>query len=192
MKRRNQGALLAACGLLLTTVLANAQGAPQPAPLGAPPTSSAFPHVEFAFEFQVALSAAVVLGDTPYGHRQYISIAGGKIAGPKLTGEVLPGGWDYQLGLANGCSVLSADYFIRGTDGTIIHVLNEGTFCRPEGPNGARSFFRPRFEAPKGPNEWLNRSTFVASLEVAPPTTPAASGGAPAPGGIRLKFYQVE
>ncbi len=165
---------------------------PGSATLGAQPPPSAFPRAEFAFEFRVALTPAVVLGQTPFGHRQYIPIAGGRIAGPKLSGEVLPGGWDYQLGLSDGCNMLSADYFIRAQDGAIIHVLNEGIFCRPTGANAARSFFRPRFEAPKGPHDWLTHGTFVASLEVEPPAQAASGSAPPALSAIRLKFYQVE
>jgi hypothetical protein len=146
------------------------------------------PKVEFAFEFQVNLAPAVVVGETPFGRRQYIPIKGGPIAGPRFTGEVLSGGWDYQLALANGCSWLSADYFIRATDGTIIHVLNEGPSCNVA---GERSLFRPRFEAPKGPHEWMSRATFVATLEVDRPPAPAA-GPPPSPTGIRLKIYQVK
>ena len=147
-----------------------------PAALGTQPPPAAFPRAEFAFEFQVTLAPAVVVGQTPFGQRQYIPITGGKIAGPKFTGEVLPGGWDYQLGLSDGCNMLSADYFIRAQDGAIIHVLNEGIFCRPNGAGSARSFFRPRFEAPKGPHEWLTHGTFVASLEVEPPAKPPSAG----------------
>lgn len=155
------------------------------------PPQTVFPHATFAFEFRVTLAPVVVLGDTPYGHRQYIGITGGQIAGPKLTGEVIPGGWDYQLGLANGCTALSADYFIRTAGGTVVHVLNEGSGCAP-GPHAPRSFFRPRFEAPKGTDDWLNRATFVATLELEP-AAPASSGGAARTlNAIRLKFYQVE
>jgi hypothetical protein len=139
----------------------------------------------------VTLAPAVVLGDTPFGHRQYIAITGGSIAGPKFKGEVVPGGWDYQLALSNDCSTLSADYFIRAADGTLIHVLNEGMFCAP-GPAGTpRSYFRPRFEAPKGTYDWLTRGTFIASLEVEPPAAPAAAAR-PTLNAIRLKFYQVD
>jgi hypothetical protein len=183
------------CGLLALALpfMACAQ---QPAaaapPLGTPPPLAAAPHLQFAFEFRVTLAPAVVLGETAFGHRQYIAITGGRIAGPKFQGEVLPGGWDYQLGLTNGCTMLSADYFIRADDGTVIHVLNEGIACPPGGPGAPRSFFRPRFEAPKGPHEWLTRATFVATLEIEPPAEPPVAG-APRPlNAIRLKFYQVE
>ena len=164
---------------------------PAPAPLGAAPPAAGMPRVEFAFEFRVTLAPATVLGETPYGRRQYIPITGGKIAGPKFSGEVIPGGWDYQLGLPGGCGTLSADYFIRATDGTVIHVLNEAFNCGLTGPGGERSFFRPRLEAPKGPHEWLTRATFVATLELEPAAS--APGAAPgALGAIRIKFYQIK
>ena len=127
------------------------------APLGTVPLPGTAPQLVFAFEFRVTLAPATVVGQTAFGHRQYIPITGGRIAGPKFTGEVLPGGWDYQLGLPDGCSMLSADYFIRAHDGTTIHVLNEGLSCPPTGAGNPRSFFRPRFEAPRGPYEWLTR-----------------------------------
>jgi len=164
---------------------------PAPAPLGAAPPAASMPRAEFAFEFRVTLAPATVLGETPYGRRQYIPITGGKIAGPKFSGEVIPGGWDYQLGLPGGCGTLSADYFIRATDGTVIHVLNEAFNCGLTGPGGERSFFRPRLEAPKGPHEWLTRATFVATLELEPAAS--APGAAPgALGAIRIKFYQIK
>jgi hypothetical protein len=88
-------------------------GAAEPAGAAkAPPP----PQVEFAFEARVSLAPPVVLGETAMGRRQYIGITGGTLSGPKLTGQVLPGGWDYQLGLASGCNTLAADYFLpRGS-----------------------------------------------------------------------------
>jgi len=137
----------------------------------------------------VTLAPAVVVGDTLFGRRQFIGITGGTIAGPKFKGEVMPGGWDYQLITTQGCASLSADYFIRAADGTVIHVLNEGINC-PK--SGERSFFRPRFEAPKGPHEWLTRSAFFATLELER-SEEATNKDAPPPlRAIRLKFYQVK
>ena len=174
-----------------------ALGQQPPAPLGAPPSAEALPRVEFVFEERVTLAPAIVLGDTDLGHRQYIPITGGSIAGPKLTGTVIPGGWDFQLRYAGGCVALSADYFLRATDGTVIHILNPEFNCGMGGPGGERSWFRPTFEAPKGsPYEWLTRGTFVASLELEKPVASAARGAPPkgaAPAmAIRIKFYQIK
>jgi hypothetical protein len=185
--------ILALLGLLGATV-GNAQqpAGSIPIPLGTSPPAAAMPRVEFAFEFRVTLAPAVVLGETALGRRQYIPITGGTIAGPKFSGEVIPGGWDYQLGLAGGCGTLSADYFVRATDGTVIHVLNEAFNCGTGASGGERGFFRPRFEAPKGPHEWLTRATFVATLELDRPAIASRTGAPPPLGAIRIKFYQIK
>jgi len=158
--------------------------------LGSAPSPDIVPRIEFAFEARVTLAPAVVLGETPLGHRQYIPITGGIVAGPKFKGEVVPGGWDFQLRYAGGCGTLTADYFLRAEDGTVIHILNESFSCGLPAAGGERSFFRPQFEAPKGPHDWLNRATFVALLELDPPAAPAADGTRP-PMAIRIKFFQV-
>jgi len=175
MKKPKNRALACTPGLLALSALAVAAESPQ---VGAVPPDDAFPRVEFAFEERVTLAPAVVLGNTALGHRQYIPITGGTVAGPKLKGQVVPGGWDFQLTYsASDCTQLSADYFLKAEDGTLIHVFNEGLVC----PRGPRSFFRPKLEAPKGSFEWLTTATFVATLEVEP------SGLA-----VRIRFYQVK
>ncbi len=183
------------CSILLAGVcVAGANAQEPPADLGAMPGAEQFPDVEFVFEEHVTLAPATVLGETALGHRQYIPITGGSIAGPKLQGRVIPGGWDFQLRLPDGCGTLTADYFLEASDGTVIHILNEGFNCGIAGPNGERSFFRPRFEAPKGPHEWLTRGTFIATLELdapAPGSEPAA-GEQPVLRAIRIKVYQVK
>jgi hypothetical protein len=167
-----------------------------PNPLGAAPSADMLPKVEFVFEERVTVGEPIVLGDTALGHRQFIPITGGKIAGPKLTGEVMPGGWDFQLWHANGCGSLSADYFLRADDGTIIHILNESFDCNPK-KDGERSFFRPRLEAPKGKYEWMTSSTFVATLELEmSPADATAKGGSTKSAqkleAVRIKFYQIK
>jgi len=177
---------------VLSAGAAFAQGpatVPPSSELGVPPPPSAAPHLEFAFEFRVTLAPAVVVGDTLFGRRQFIGITGGTIAGPKFKGEVMAGGWDYQLITTQRCGSLSADYFVRAADGTVIHVLNEGINCAS---SGERSFFRPRFEAPKGPHDWLTRSTFFATLELERSELAANNGAPPPLRAIRLKFYQVK
>jgi hypothetical protein len=115
--------LLAICGSV--SMVANAD-----VPIGAPPAAADIPRVEFAFEERVTIDQAVEMGDTLFGHRQYIPITGGTVAGPRLKGQVVPGGWDFQLTHpVSDCTQLSADYFLKAEDGTLIHVLNEGMFC---------------------------------------------------------------
>jgi hypothetical protein len=156
--------------------------------VGIAPSAADTPQIEFAFEERVTIDPAVVLGDTDYGHRQYIPITGGTIAGPKLKGQVLPGGWDFQLTYAaSKCTELNADYFLKAEDGTVIHVFNQGMFC----PDAPRGIFRPRLEAPKGPYGWMSHSTFVATLEIEEPKA-QPGGGPPKIEAVRIRFYLVK
>jgi hypothetical protein len=149
------------------------------AAIGAEPV----PRVEFAFEERVTLSPTVEMGETALGARRFIPITGGTVAGPKLTGVVQPGGWDFQLTYAaSHCTQLSADYFLKAEEGTLIHVFNEGLVC-PEGP---RAMFRPKLEAPQGKYQWMTHSTFVATLELE-----YSAGSDKKVEAVRIRFYQV-
>jgi len=173
--------------LALALLLIPCAQSAEPLPLGSPPPPEVIPRLEFAFEERVTLDPGVVLGDTALGHRQYIPITGGTVAGPKLRGTVVPGGWDFQLTYAaSGCTQLSADYFLKADDGTLIHVFNEGLGCSQKEP----LFFRPKLEAPKGVHDWLTRATFIATLELEMERRPAA-GAQPRLEAVRIRFYQV-
>jgi len=157
--------------------------------VGTTPAADAVPRVEFAFEERVTIAPAVVLGQTALGRRQYIAITGGTVAGPKLNGRVVPGGFDFQLTYAaSDCTQLSADYFLEAEDGTAIHVFNEGLVC----PAGERAIFRPKLEAAKGAYEWMTRATFVATLELEAPAKETPSGTPPKVEAVRIRFYQVK
>jgi len=188
---KNKSILAAVTGCALLTAAAFAADVPanlKPA-LGSTPDASLLPKSEFVFEEYVTLDPVVVVGETAVGHRQFIPITGGKVAGPKLNGEVMPGGWDYQLRLPSGCGSLSADYFLKASDGTIIHVLNQGSSCGAPG-TGERSYAIPRFEAPKGPHDWMTRGSFVSSIE--PVMQPGANGAPPKLLAVRIRFYQIK
>jgi hypothetical protein len=146
---------------------------------GTAATPDATPKLELAFEETVTLDKSVNVGDTAYGHRQFVPITGGSVSGPKLKGKVLPGGWDWQLQLPNGCMSLSADYKLQADDGTIIYVSNKGMLCG----GGKRVLTRPVFEAPTGAYDWLTTGTFVGVL--------SGAGDSEHPA-VRITFYQVK
>jgi hypothetical protein len=170
---RNVQLLAAVFFIALSPLFCTAQSASSAAP-----ASDAAPKLEFVFEEVVTLDKAVTVGETAFGHRQYIPIIGGTVTGPKLKGKVLPGGWDWQLQLANGCSSLTAEYRLQAEDGTIIYVSNKGMLC-----GGGKVYTRPVFEAPKGAYEWLTEGTFVGVLTVA--------GDADHPA-VHISFYQAK
>lgn len=144
--------------------------------------TSAQPGLEFAFEEIVTLGEAIPVGETPLGRRNIIPITGGTFEGPEIAGTIIPGGWDWQLTRGDGCTEIEADYMIRTDDGVVINVINVGVLCPPqEGrPSPVRTY--PRFEAPLGKYDWLNRTAFVGTLEMAP----ASAGPA-----VKIRFYKA-
>jgi Protein of unknown function (DUF3237) len=136
-------------------------------PAPAPPTEAAdvTPRLERVFDLRVALLPEVVHGRTPLGLRTRAPITGGRVSGPRLEGEVLGGGSDWQLLRADGWLELRAEYDLRVNDGTLVHVRNHGLWHSPSGDWPAHyAWSTPRFEAPLGPHAWLNQAVFVADV----------------------------
>ena len=127
---------------------------------------SAAPTTEFIFEETVLLGPAVKVGKTPFGDRNIVPITGGTFEGPGLKGEIVPGGWDWQLTTAGGCFRLQADYMIRTDDGTVINVINKATSCPDLAKAGHRMLTVPVFEAPIGRYAWLNDGAYLGTLDV--------------------------
>ncbi|MCB0991222.1 MAG: DUF3237 family protein [Acidimicrobiales bacterium] len=127
------------------------------------------PTLELVLTIRADISPAVEVGPSDGGTRRYIPIVGGSFDGRGLTGEVLPGGADWQLDRPDGITEIDAHYSIRAEDGTVIIVRNRGIADRTR-PGGQGPYLRssPRFHAPAGPHDWLNRSVFVGTI------TPAA------------------
>jgi hypothetical protein len=140
------------------------------------------PRLEFAFEEIVMLGQAIPVGETPLGKRNIVPITGGTFSGPGIEGTIIAGGWDWQLARSDGCTEIEADYMIRTDDGVVINVVNVGALCPPEAGATTLAKTYPRFEAPKGNYDWLNRSAFIGTLEIAP----AAAGPA-----VRIRFYKA-
>ncbi|MGX7895577.1 DUF3237 domain-containing protein [Tsuneonella sp. HG222] len=148
--------------VLASAVLLAAPGAAQEQP--APPAPPA-PGLELLYRSVVKLSPAVEVGQTQRGKRRFIPIIGGTFEGPRMKGEILPMGWDWQLDTPDGCSQIVADYFIKTDDGVIINVVNSGALCRPvDGQPVAPIRTSPVFEAPLGKYDWLNKGAYIGTL----------------------------
>lgn len=121
---------------------------------------------ELAFEALVDIAAPMTLGQTPLGKRRMIPITGGTFEGPRIRGEVVPGGADWQTLRPDGATVIEAIYAIRTDDGAVIAVRNLGLTVPAE---GAAPYVRtnPTFDAPAGPHDWLNKNVFVGTITIA-------------------------
>src|SRR5262245_50426740 len=135
----------------------------------------ATPELSHVCDIDVAVGQIHDLGAMPLGRRRIVPILGGIVHGPRLAGEVLPGGADWQIARSDGILQLVARYVIKTRAGSEIAVSNRGLrratpdimqrLGRGEPVDPALVYFRtvPSFEAPVGPDDWLNRSLFVAS-----------------------------
>ena len=161
--------------LLFATAAAQSGGSPSAESQVNPP------QLQFVFEEYVTLAAPIHPGATPFGERNIVPITGGVFTGPKISGKVMPGGWDWQLATKTGCFSLSASYMLQAEDGAIIHVLNQGTFCKSFSTT-SRLFTTPEFEAPLGPHQWLNSGAYIGTLDS------TTFQGKPA---VHIRFYQA-
>ena len=131
------------------------------------------PALRFAFAIKANVAPIQDLGQTARGHRRIIDIVGGEVQGPRLAGEILPGGADWQIVRPDGTIEVVARYTIRSDQGALIYVQNEGLrvaspeilarMSRGELVPFDSYHFRtaPRFETAAPSLKWLERATFV-------------------------------
>lgn len=132
------------------------------------------PQLEFVMQLKVTLGETYSVGETQHGRRVVIPITGGTFEGPRLKGQILNGGADYQLASPDGNRTeLEAIYSIRAGDGTYIHVRNRGIIANGKDAQGKPSFYfkaAPQFEAPKdSPHAWLNNAIYVCQPDFSQP-----------------------
>src|SRR6516225_7055958 len=125
-------------------------------------TFPAEPELEFVFEVRARVSPPLELGEVDGLQRRIVPIDGGMVQGPRLQGEVLAGGADWQAIGPGGVTRILARYVIRAEDGTMISVENKGVrradpqtmrrLLAGEPVDPALVYFRaaPSFEAPAG------------------------------------------
>jgi hypothetical protein len=136
-----------------------------------------------SLQFRLLMHLAVEVGDVvtmgagPLGERRFVPILGGTFEGPRLRGEVLAGGGDWQIVRRDGVLDLDARYALREQGGALIRVVSQGYRHGPadvlaaladgEDVDPARYFFRTvmRFETGAPALDWLNRTLAVASAE---------------------------
>jgi hypothetical protein len=151
---------------------------------------TSLPQLDFVFAANVTVDAPLDLGDVAKGGRRIVPITGGDFSGPRVRGEVLPGGADWQVLRGDGVAELEARYTLRTDDGALIYVRNHGLRHGPpeviaalaagQPVDPARYYFRGAtfFETSAARYAWLTKHIIVCT-------------GAPAPATVKLKFFQV-
>jgi len=126
-------------------------------------------------DFTIAVGQPITVGETREGLRRVIPILGGRITGPRLQGEILAAGADYQLVQPDGFTTLDARYTARLDDGAMIYIVNIGVrsgspavmarMLRGEVVDPDEVYFRttPRFETASPDYQWLTRTLFLAT-----------------------------
>jgi Protein of unknown function (DUF3237) len=136
-----------------------------------PPT----PQLELLCHLAVKVGAPQMIGPVLTGERRIVPILGGRFEGPKMRGEILVGGADWQIVAADGTASLEARYTLRTDDNALIYVRNLGfrhgppevlaAIARGEQVDPAKYYFRatPTFETGAKNYAWLNRLVAVCS-----------------------------
>ena len=87
-----------------------------------PPT----PGLELVTALDASLAEPIDLGVTPDGHRRIVPITGGRVHGPDVSGDILPGGADWQVIHPGGWISVEARYWVRSDDGVPISIISRG------------------------------------------------------------------
>ena len=126
------------------------------------------------FTIHADLADVRQFGTTPYGERRVVDILGGRVAGPRLNGRILPGA-DWQIVRPDGVTDVQARYAIETDSGARILVTSDGlrhgpaevlaALARGEAVDPARYYFRTvmRFETADPALAWLNRILALAT-----------------------------
>ncbi|MFI7243466.1 DUF3237 domain-containing protein [Streptomyces qinglanensis] len=166
-----------------------------PSPNAAGPLPAAGPHAERAgnageaasagefrtahlFDLVVDLDPSLSVGRGLYGRRVVFGAAGGTFHGPRLHGEVLPGGGDWALFGPDGTMTLDVRLTLRTHDGALLHMSYGGRLVTPPAvrealgdPAGRHRvdpgdyYFRtnPLFETGAEGYAWLNGTVGIGS-----------------------------
>jgi hypothetical protein len=130
------------------------------------------------FDMVVDLNPRLDIGAGPLGWRTLFGAAGGTFHGPRLHGEVLPGGGDWALFRPDGAMALDVRLTLRTDDGALVHMTYSGRWVVPPDLrtdladparryhiDPSRYYFRtnPLFETGAEHYAWLNDIVCVGS-----------------------------
>ena len=143
------------------------------------------------FNIEIALHPLQEVGVTPFGHRRVVPVSGGRFAGERLRGAVLPhAGSDWLLGRADGAFQQDVRLTLQTDDGALILMSYRGVrhssadvaakLARGEAVDQSEYYLRtaPFFETGAERYAWLN-------------TIVAVGVGERLPGGAAYDVFEV-
>ena len=126
------------------------------------------PRLEFLFGMALEVREPDFVGHTHMGNRRVVEVRSGCFEGPKIKGQVLPGGSDWIVVRTDGVLIQDVRLVLRTDDGQNMLVSYRGMRRGPEevirqvdngeDPDPSEYYFRttPVFEVPDGKYAWLN------------------------------------
>ena len=138
------------------------------------------PRLEHIFDMRADLEAPQVLAGAPLGTRQIFIVKGGAVEGPKLRGEILPGGGDWATVRSDGAVQLDVRGTMRTDDGALVYMTYSGLmiatpevfgrlFQGQDVPLSEYYFYtNPVFQTGAEQYAWLNRVIGIGRGKVVP------------------------
>ena len=136
------------------------------------------PKLEHIFDIHIDLEPPQIIGQTPAGVRQVYVVKGGTVDGPRVKGELLPGGGDWGTLRPDGAIQLDVRATIRTDDGALIYHYYGGItadvlkvagriFGGEDVPlSEYYSYITPQFQTSAEKYEWLNRVVAIGRGKV--------------------------
>jgi hypothetical protein len=78
--------------------------------------------------FNVDYAGLLNIGATPHGRRRIAPVSGGVFTGTRLSGSLLPGGWDWVLVRPDGNFTIDVRLALKTGDGALIYLSYQGLF----------------------------------------------------------------
>lgn len=136
------------------------------------------------------------IGATPFGEKRIGYVDGGHFSGPRLKGEILPGGGNWstagRLDADTATGTFDARVIWRTEDGVLIYMSYTG---RTRVPDSVRSIWAKDANAPVSPDDYYLRIAPV--FECADPRYNWLNGllavgvGERTPWGVRHSIYEI-
>lgn len=122
---------------------------------------------ELILEARVKIGNMINVGESKRGVRRVIPITGGSFIGPKIKGNVLPEGEDWQLVRPDGDTELYARYLLKTDDGHVIQIINQVLMSMGTSGEGFYCKSVIDLEAPRNsPYDYLNHAIFIGTLNM--------------------------
>ncbi len=130
--------------------------------------------LEFALEMRISLGSRIHIPVAPGYTRGAVLIEEGTFEGPGISGRIVPGsGGDFPMVRPDGSGRFESQYLLETDDGA--QILKRSTGVRHASPEVVKALLAgeqvdpqsyymrmtPRFEAPLGRHDWMNRTLFV-------------------------------